>query len=262
MKIKLSATVPVVQYGNLVPEVEVESKTFADGMAEAESYIREFWNKYVESGKELPNGNTERVKAFVGGEIDYDKVAHVYTWNGKVYQSGSQYADSFRKPFDKQKIASLMGAKVQAKPEDIIKMWELKGKASRNFGSAVHEALQLHEQYKALSESLGKTTHIHDNFILKDIVESYYKLHGEEKAVSEITVVDHAAERAGQIDRLVILGEKHGQVRDFKTGEVKDKLSIYFKQLEFYTEIMQAAGWKMDSPEIDSWNGKWEIHKL
>lgn len=258
---KLSAVIPVAQYSNIQPEFEVEAETYEQAMSIAEGYLKPFWNKYVEAGKELKTGQFKRIKAFVGGEIDYDELNHVYSWNGAVYQSGSQYGETFKNPFDGQMIAKKMAEKVNVNPEDILKMWKLKGDASRDFGNAMHKALQLHEQYKSLSQSLGKAYHIHNNFVLKDIVESFYSSRGEEKAMSEITVVDHATQRAGCIDRLVILGDKHGRVEDFKSGEITKNLLPYQKQLEFYTNIMVTGGWKMEKPLIHGWDGKWETHK-
>ena len=262
MKVKLSATVPVVQYGNLVPEVEVEAETYEEAMRIAEGHIKSFWNKNVEAGKELADdlSNYKRLTAFVGGEIDYDESTHTYVWEGVKYISGSEYADSFKKPFDGQAIAQKMAEKVNVEASDILKMWQLKGEASRDFGNSIHKALQLYEQYKTLAETLDKTYHMHDNFILKDVVESFYEAHSEEKAVSEILIVDHDAKRAGRIDRLLVTGINKGRVEDFKTGDVSKNILTYWKQLEFYTEIMIAAGWKMEPPIIHGWNGKWEIY--
>jgi hypothetical protein len=262
MKVKLTAVVPTVQYGNLQPEVEVEGETYELAFAEAERLIKQFWNRYVEAGKELPENNTVILQAFCGGKVGYDKIAHVYTNPdnpSERYLSGSQYGESFLKPFDKLGISQAMAKKTGDNPEDITKMWELKAQASRAFGTAVHSAMQLYEQYKPLSDRLAKQTHIHDNFVLKPIVEAFYASH-KETAMSEVLVVDHKAKRAGQIDRLVILGEKHGRVEDFKTGIVGEKLTSYLEQCKFYSGILEADGWKMEQPVIHEWNGEWRSY--
>lgn len=244
---RINAHVPVQQYGYI----------YLSDLPDDPKEVERLYNKYAEKPIRLVGGNTKRIKAFVGGEIDYDEDLHVYTWDGETYLSGSQYAESFKKPFDGQTISDKMAAKIGAKGEDILKMWALKGEASRDFGNAVHKALQLHETYKSLSDKLQKEYHIHDNFVLKDVVESFYKAHKNEKAESEIVVVDHATKRAGTIDRLVVTGDKKGFVADFKTGEVEKNLEVYSKQLQFYTEILEAAGWEMGSPVIYGWNGEW-----
>ena len=247
----INAHVPTQQFGF------IELTDLPDDPKE----IERLYNKYAEKPISFKNGNRKLIHAFVGGDIYYDEVAHVYTNNnGDVYLSGSQYAESFKKPFDKVGISEAMAKKAGVSAEDIVKMWELKGEASRNFGTAVHQALQLYETYKELSSKLAKEYHLHDNFVLKDIVESFYVAHKGEKAESEIVVVDHAAKRAGAIDRLVITGGKRGHVTDFKTGEVEKNLEIYWKQLEFYGDILRAGGWTIDKPVIYGWNGKWKTY--
>src|ERR1035441_1834353 len=108
MKVKLTATIPVAQYADLRPEIEVEADSYEEAFAEGEQYIRKFWNKYVVSGKELPDmGNRVKLEAYVGGFVWYDKDTHTYTnESGEVYLSGSVYSDQFKKPFDKQQIAT------------------------------------------------------------------------------------------------------------------------------------------------------------
>jgi hypothetical protein len=264
-KIKLTATIPTAQYANISPEIEVEADSYEEALQIAESRLVEIWNRYVEPGKELRGVASNRVKlrAYVGGDIWYDEALHQYSNEaGDVYLSGSVYANSFKKPFDSQTIAGAMAKKSGTNADEIIKMWSLKGEASRDFGNAIHKAMQLFETYRILSDKLGKTSNLHDNFVLKDVVESFEMAYKGIKSVSEVIVVDHKTKRAGTIDRLEILGEKHGRVCDYKTGDVEKNLDVYKRQLEFYTEIMEADGWKMEPPIIYGWNGKWKEYKL
>lgn len=261
VKVKVGATIPTVTYGNLLPEFEVEADSIEEGLAIIEPKLQELWNKYVEAGKELntKNGNRKLIQCFVGGEIYYDDATHTYTNEaGEVYLSGSQYAKQFEKPFDAQRIAEAMAKKANVKTEDILAMWELNAEASKTFGTSLHAALELYGKYKDLSEALEKTSHIHSHPILKNAVESFYASH-KEKSGYEVFVVDHATKRVGQIDRLEILGDKHCRVTDFKTnGDIEKSLPVYWKQLEFYTGIMEANGWKCEEPKIYHWNGNWK----
>jgi len=244
---KITAHIPTQQFGF------IELTELPDDVTEVER----LYNKYAEKPIKLALGTSKRIKDFFGNEIDYDEVNHLYSWEGVPYLSGSVYAQSFKKPFDGNLIADKMAAKIGAKGSDILKMWSLKGDASRDFGNAVHKALQLYETYRKLSEALSKEYHIHDNFVLKDIVESFYKAHKDEEAHSEIVIVDHKAKHAGQVDRFVVTGDKKGFITDFKTGSVEKELDIYFKQLEFYGDIFKANGWTIEKPIIYGWNGKW-----
>jgi len=257
MKIKLGATIPTVQYGNLQPEFEVEAPTIELGLAEIEPHIQALWDKYGE--KPLNKATGKRLKAFVGGEIDYDDVSHTYTWDGVTYLSGSQYANSFRKPFDKQKIAQAMASKINADPAQIIAMWDLKSKASTEFGNSIHSALQLHEQYNGLATQLNKTTHSHDHPVIKHAVDSFLEAHKDERVISEALIVDHQAKRAGQIDRLLIVKRKVCRIQDFKTNaDIEKELPHYWKQLEFYGSIMVAAGWEVEGYDIFHYTGEWK----
>lgn len=243
----IKAHVPTQQYGF----VEVE------GSLEERAEIERLYNHYAETPIVFKSGEIKRLKAFVGGFIDYDEVAHSYTWNGEVYLSGSAYANSFKKPFDSVAISQAMAKKSGVSAEDIVKMWGLKSEASRDFGNAIHKALQLYEQYKGLAEDLEKTYHLHDHPIIKNAVESFMDSH-KERALSEVLVVDHKAKRAGQIDRLVILGDKHCRVEDYKTNaDVTKELEFYWKQLEFYGDILKADGWKVEPPVIHHFDGEW-----
>jgi hypothetical protein len=177
------------------------------------------------------------------------------------YLSGSAYAQSFKKPFDGVAISDKMASKIGVKGSDILKMWSLKGDASRDFGNAVHKALQLYETYKELSEALLKEYHIHDNFVLNSIVTDFYEAHKDEEAHSEIVIVDHEAKRAGTVDRFVVTGDKKGFITDFKTGSVEKELDIYWKQLNFYGDIFKANGWSVEEPVIYGWNSKWITYK-
>lgn len=251
-----------MQYGNIQPSIEVEAETFEDAQALVEPHMLALWNKYAPNTIKTDNGNRKLLKAFCGGEVYYDEDQHVYTNEaGDVYLSGSQYANSFRKPFDKEKIAKLMADKIEADPQDIIKMWELRGNASKDFGNAIHRALQLYEQYGDLAERLNKTTHSHDHPVIKHAVDSFIEAHKGEKVISEALVVDNANKKAGQIDRLLITSRKKCRIQDFKTNaDITKELDIYWKQLEFYGEIMEAGGWQVEGYDIFHYNGEWTTH--
>jgi hypothetical protein len=250
MKIKFTSVIPTVQYGNIQPEIEVEADDYEGALLLADEQIAKLWDRYY---NKIPSNKTIKLVDYFGQEIDYEPSTHTYSWNGERFVSGSEYAEE---PFDGAAIATKMAEKVGAKASDILKMWSLKGEASRNFGDSIHKAMQLYEQYGELSKRLGKTYHLHDNYMLQDAVESFYKAHTQ-KAVSEILITDREAKRAGRVDRLEILGDKHGRVADFKTGKVSKKLPSYFKQCNFYSDIFVAHGWKMEPPIIYGWDGKW-----
>lgn len=256
-KFKIGATIPTVQYGNIMPEIEVEAESLEQAQAIALPEIEKLWARYAEEGKALRTSG-QRVKAFVGEEIDYDDLTHTYSWEGEVYLSASQYAKTFETPFDKDGISAKMATKYKVKAEDILAMWKLKSETSKGFGTAIHAAIELYERFRDVSETMERLTHLHDHPVLKEAVSGFYELQGDGPAKVEVVVVDHFAKRAGRIDRLWITGSKSCRIQDIKTNaDITKSLDVYWKQLEFYQEIMENHGWTVSGLDIFHWNGKW-----
>lgn len=259
MKYTITAVIPVVQYGNMQPSIEVEADTFEEAQALVMPHIEQLWEKYGE--KPLPSkGKAKKIECFVGGHIFYDDDTHTYTnEKGDVYMSGSQYAKSLEKPFDMDRISQAMADKFGVEARDIKAMWKLKADISTGYGTAIHKALELYGRYESLAEAIEKTTHLHDNPSIKTAVESFYASHKGEKAVNEVFIVDHEAKRAGQIDRLLILGDKKCRVQDYKTNSnIEKSLPTYWVQLQFYADILKANGWEVEGLDIFHYNGEWK----
>lgn len=262
MKVKLSATIPTVQYGNIMPEFEVEADTLEEGLAIVEPQLVSTWNKYVEEGKQLNTSKGKLIKCFVGGDIYYDDVTHTYTNEaGEVYLSSSQHAAKFAKPFDKQGIAANTAKKYGVSADDVITMWDLKSKISRDLGTALHEAIELRRRFETLSKTMGKETHVHLSPMLKVAVDELMQLIPPSEEEIEAVVVDHKTKRVGRIDLLTITAPETCIVRDFKTGDIDKSLAQYWEQLKFTTEILEANGWKVTGREIYHWNGTWKLIK-
>lgn len=214
----------------------------------------EYEKPYAAKGKLL--------KDFFGNEIYYDDDAHVYSWNGEIYESGSQYASKFEKPFDKELIAGKMAKKYDADVDEILAMWELNGNTSMQFGTAIHSALELYGKHRALALQLERDSALHAHPILRSAVQGFNEGRKDEKAYYEVLVVDHKNKRAGQIDRLLVNGDNDYTVQDFKTNAVlkPDKLKVYWKQLGFYSGIIEENGATTHPEQIFHYNGRWTTH--
>lgn len=266
MKYTITAVIPVAQYANLQPSIEVEAETFEAANALVMPHIQTIWDIYGEKplvAKNVIASTSQRklVECFVGGSIFYDDAAHSYTnEKGEVYLSGSVYAQQFAKPFNAEMIAGVMAKKWGVEGKDIQDMWKLKGEVSMSLGTTLHAALELYGKYGNLCKSIEKDTHLHDNTYLRNAVETFYAGRENETAEYEIFVVDHAKKQVGQIDRLLVTGPMTGRIQDFKTTAeaIKpDKLVVYWAQLKFYVGVMQAAGWTIEGLDLFVWNGKW-----
>lgn len=268
MKFSLGATIPVTQYGNLQPTIEVEAESYEEAEKIALRQIQKLWNKVCEPGRELSiredrPSNTNRYICFVGGEIDYDPIAHIYSWKGEKYLSASEYARQFIEPFDSYAMAERVSLKCGANPIQIEDCWKLNSEISRDFGSVLHKAMELYGKYKKLAVLTKKDYHINKHPIIKKAVEEFYGMWPDASFEHEVMVVDHAAKRAGRIDLLQITGEKTCLVQDFKTNhDLGKSLASYWEQLKFYGGIMEAAGWEVEGYDIHHYNGEWKLIHL
>ena len=268
IKYTLGATISVGNYSNLQPSIEVEADTFEEAQAQAMPHIEKVWAQYGEkplTSKTVATSNREKLKAFAGGDIWFDPIAHEYTNDkGEVYLSGSQYAKKFEKPFEANIIASKIASKFNVSAGEVLDMWQLKSEVSSGFGTAIHASLQLYEQYGELAKAMEKTTHLHDHPIIKQAVESFFNGRPKEDAECEALIVDHTNKRAGRIDRLLILDreKKIARIQDYKTNVEMPpaKLKVYYEQLGFYKGIMEADGWTINGLDIMHYNGKWTTH--
>lgn len=265
VKYTLTAVVPVAQYANLQPQIQVEAESIEEAEKQVLPYIEDFFNKYSDGDKKIGAAKLIKSKTrslekdIFGNEIFYDDVLHQYTNSlGEIYMSGSKYAEQFEKPFNSQDIADKIVAKHKLSRSEAAKiqeMWELKSRASASYGTAIHAALELYGKYKDLAESIDKITHIHDNNSLNRAVQLFYSDHPDTKNVkNECLIVDHSKKRAGRIDRLEY--DKDGvYVTDFKTNyDIQKSLKKYWLQLSFYASILEANGLHVKGLKIYHWN--------
>lgn len=290
-KYTLTAVVPVAQYANLQPSVEVEAETLEEAQEMVLPYIEDFFNKYSEkhkigAAKRAASNGRVLLKDLFGNEIFYDDATHEYTNAlGEVYLSGSQYASE--DPFDGEYWAQEFVQKYGLKEEDkqrILAMWELNGSASSNFGTALHAAIELYGTYKNIADIIDmdlktgerkkldaktdKNSALSKLPYLKECVLKFFNdERNKETAQYEVLVVDHKNKRAGRIDRLITLPDGRFEIRDMKTNNkiMKPERDIYTKQLSFYGDIILANGHKLgDNPTmLHHWvDNDWKDIKL
>lgn len=287
MKFNITATIPTAQYANLQPSIEVEADTFEEARAIAMPQIQSIWNSVCEPGKELAirgtNAPTEALKALeamkctFSGEVVYIDSDHNYTDDkGNKFLSGSRFAKQWSRPFPKEAVLPMYAKKWDETPATIDAYWSAKSKASTDFGHALHQALETYGKFAELTKKLNTpekpvTVGVHP--LLLPTVEDFFADRFEEEALYEVFVVDKAGLRCGQIDRLVKTGEKTCIIEDYKTNRdlrkqgvpkfllapfdgkgkyplLNQALSEYYLQLNFYREIVESLGWKVEAMKI------------
>lgn len=285
-RIRVGAAIPVAQFANIQPFVTVkldegDDPEKAREMAMAE--IEHLSAKYAEEGKSLVSrGSTKKIKLVSpldGGYAFFDEENHVYTdSNGKVYKSGSAFAEDFKTPFPAETVAKRCEKKYDLKQAQILDLWSMKGSAASGFGTAMHEALECYGKYgsKAGENALPKHPFI------KKVVLDFFKGRDAEKALYEPFIVDMDKLRCGQIDRLLIVDKdkKICRVQDYKFTEAAreekaDKklkapfdtlppceLSKYQVQASFYAKILEGLGWTVEGIDIFNFTTGWETISL
>lgn len=296
MIFKISATIPTVQYGNIMPEIEVEAETFEEARDLAMERVREIWNSVCEEGRELRIRGSQPVGSVSAGEVVVCSFSgteltmsddHTYTdKDGNVFMSGSRYPEQFGYPFDKNMILPIYANKHEVQPKVIDDFWTDKGNLSRDFGHALHSALEVYGKHKALAEKLSteeKPVKLGIPSLLLPVVEAFFEGRGDEEAIYEPFVVDVNGKRCGRIDRLVKTGEKSCIIEDYKTNGdlykqgspkylkapfdgkgdtsltlLNQPISEYTLQLNFYAEIMESLGWTVEGLRIHHFDEEWK----
>lgn len=283
----MAGVIPVMQYGNIQPEWEVEGATFDETIALGLHQLKYIWDRVGEKPLDIDRGRKATPEGKImccwasGTQVYFDPIAHVYRGaDGKRWLGGSTFAGQYQSEFAGATIAKRMADKaakggVTVNPDEILAMWELNADASATFGTAVHAALQLYGEYLELSRAVkdgSDESALTSNPVMRPIVEAFFKTRMHEKALYECFVADPARLHCGLIDRLVVEDDGSVWVEDFKTnadvqkekkilppfkGEVEDTaLGAYWLQLSFYSRILQVHGKTVNGLRVHHWTGE------
>ncbi len=272
MKYTLKATIPCGSFANLQPEVELEGDNLDDLHATAEAHIQKIWDQFGERPLKKKSGEATEVTSWNGEKLLYNDEAHAYfDLSGNRLLSGSAYAESMTKPFDKVSVLKKASESWGVDVDELSKLWDINGRISTEYGSSIHTALETYHLYKGLGAIVAEKKKLDYNYALpkipfiRDAVLEFDKLFGTD-ALTEVLVSDVKNLRAGRVDRLSILDEKNKVCRigDYKTNfELDDKkIQTYQHQLSFYADIMVAHGWSVTGLDIYHFSGGWEKIEL
>ena len=287
VEFEIGATIPVGNFANIQPRFTVTGADLSEARDKALAEMRAIYDLVnpdvgVKFGEQKQISSAPKGEKLVcvasGTEVYFEPVTHTYgpgKWLG-----GSTFAGQFKRPFNADFVASKMAAKHDVDVAEIRRMWALKSEASTSLGTAIHAALQQYGEYLNLSRILkdgSDVSALHDNPMLRDPVLKFFDGREGEVARYEAFVADPKLRHCGQIDRLLILGDKTVRVQDYKTnadifkkadvlppfkGVVdNNSLGLYWVQLSFYSAILQRHGWTVEGLDIFHWTGeKWDTY--
>lgn len=277
IKYSLKATIPTTQYGNLIPEIELEGEDKDELHAEASSFIERIWAKYGSAPLNTNENVTtssrpdtfKKIKTFTGEEIFYDEVTHKYMdLSGNALLSGSAYADKNSPKFNKELLTPKTAKAWGVDEKELGEFWTMNGEVSSFYGSSIHKALEAWHKFHALGTTVAKSKELEYNYCLpknvylQNIVKEFDEKFGHSAEV-ELFVSNIANKMVGQIDRLEILDVKNKlcRVGDYKTNNDLDdkKLNKYQHQLSYYAHILINSGWTVKGLDIfhhdgEAWN--------
>lgn len=264
----MGATIPCGQYSNMQPEIELEGDDLDELHKQGAEYIEKVWAEY---GERPLNKNTKEgkvIESFTGEQVIYDDDAHkYYDMDGNTLLGGSTYASQQSTPFNKDGALIGSSKKYKVNKDELGEVWDLLGDVSRNYGTAVHNALELYHKHHELGNKVAVCKDEELNYALsklphiRECVQGFIKTYGVD-ALTEVMVSDVERGMAGQIDRLEVLDKKKKVCRigDYKTNyQLTDKkIKEYQHQLSFYAHILMSHGWTVEGLDIYHYDGsKW-----
>ena len=294
--IKIEATIPCSQYGNLRPTIEMSDVTIEEAEKKGMELILPLFEKYSEKGglipREMVSITIPKKKSFneEGVEIGFEPISHKYFYEGKPLVGVTDYIKKFYKPFDAETISSVLESKWGVPQQIIRDLWTSNGELTSIFGNVVHRALEYFDKFKSYGEIISSQQKEELNYclpkhpILRKIVEGFLEINkGEVGEVhTEVLLSDVKNGICGTADRIVILDKekKICRVKDYKVNinsEEKykthkvlppfedlpsNKLSKYQLQLSVYSNMLENSGWTVQGLDVFVYEDIWRHYEL
>lgn len=266
---KITATIPVCQYGNIQPEIEGE--TAEQCMAE----IRRLWELYAEPGRILPDKSQKGkwIVGFLGGGCFFDEDTHSYSHpDHKDLLSGSAFSKKFMPEFDAPAVAERYAPSIKSTPAEVLQWWADKADISAGYGTALHKAIEIYGKW---SGKVPEEKLLSGNSHIRKAVKSFYE---NRKVETHHEVFLQHGHLVGFVDLLVKLPRGGWVIQDIKTDFDIDKktgkilppfeklepigITKHWLQLSFYAHIMKLSGKEVKSLEVHHWTGdEWIVYK-
>lgn len=211
---EITATINLGNYSDIRPTVETDdAKAGLKYLSDLARSVgnSDYADKLATKASQEKSGNIAQsykvVRAMNGVEVMFDEANHKYVdKDGNPYLSGSKFSSDVERDFDMNAVAEKV-AKDGLTAQTVLKIWNAKNKVACDFGSALHEALDMYQKYHIYSAILGGEDKVLPNSpYLKDCVRSAFtEERKKENALSEVFVADPSMKMCGFIDRLVFV---------------------------------------------------------
>lgn len=299
VKIKVAAVIPVQQYGNIQPEIEIETVAdeYLSELGAGLKLMENLFSEYSEKGglkkQDAISYNVaeEKVSFNEGIKVFFEPIEHKYkTADGKELISATTYIKKFFKEFNTDSVSKSCAKAWNVEPEEVSSLWADNGKITSEFGSAVHLALELYEKNKAIGERIQKTKKDQEeNYampkhpIIRKIIEGFIEVNKTSgEVIPEALITNLELGLCGHADRVLILDRKKKicRIQDYKINigseEIKkenqasepfeklpaNKITKYQLQLSLYANMLQKSGWKVTGLDVFVLEDGWKHYDL
>lgn len=283
----VKATIPTGSYANIQPEITVSAYSMDEAEAFVMPHIQKMFNEFSDAPLKS-KGVIERLTSFNEDVvIDFDRINHTYSYQGKRLKSASGFASEHTKPFDKISISKTCEKSWGVPQADILELWDSNGKVAADFGTAVHAVLEHYFKRRELGnkilEKSKKTVNpaLPNHPFLQSLVQGLEELDQEEGIeMQELLISNVERGYCGLVDKLKILDldKKICRVQDYKiTYEIEkvgekylepfdtlpaNKLTKYQIQMSVYANLLQLSGWTVTGLDVFNYDGNWSKHTM
>jgi len=261
MKVKIEATIPTTQYGNLRPTFELEED--GDSTKAFDELVR-MWEMYSDAPLKVKTGSPKvgtavELTTYTGEQVMWNEADHIYTdMKGNVLLSGSKYATQNSPKFDLSMMLPKTAKAWKVKEAQLAEVWRMNAEIAQHWGSAMHIALEQYHKNHKMGEQIKEQKELDDNYVLPKLpylrkaVESFVKEFPMDNVVSEPIISHSESGMAGTIDLLEVTGDMTCRIGDYKTNAEMDKKKMkkYQLQLSFYAKIMENHGWTVEGLDL------------
>jgi hypothetical protein len=264
---KLTATIPVGSYANVQPSIEIEGATLDEANAVAMGHVKELFAKHSEvvlKENSISKVCSETVSLESFNEkvvVEFDPKSHTYTHKGIKLQGATTFIKQFTGEFNGEMVAKQCEKSWGFPAKEILDMWNDNSTIAMEMGTLVHKALEYWEKNKKMGDkSLPKHP------ILRDIVLGFDKVHtfaGE--VVTEALVTDIKSGCRVQDYKVNVESEEISPKNKLKKPYEKlpaNKLSKYALQLNYYAQMLENSGWKVDGIDVFVYESEWKVYLL
>jgi len=222
-------------------------------------------------------------------ELDYDKVGHIYKYNGKQLESVTEYLKKFYSKFKLEIIAKTCAKNWGVEPQAIIDLWDSNKESTSLFGTAIHSSLEHYEKFEHLGEVISKIRENKENYalpkhpLLKSIIQEFININPiKGQVITEVLITDVENGMGGRADRIVVLdrAKKVCRIGDYKINVESDKIDRNLKplapfntlpankitkyqiQMSIYANMLQKAGWTVEGLDIYIYEDGWKYYAM